>query len=131
MKIMIIDDDPEQRAHLSGVLETAGYTVVTYDRTENAVQVLISEKPNLAILDVMFPENPSGGLEIVTEIRRNEAIRHLPVILLTNINKEFPIELSEKDIDPQWMPIQEFIEKPVDVAELLKTVTGLIGKPAE
>ena len=127
-RIRIIDDDPEVRDLIAEILAAAGYSVSTYDRIEGAIRLLENDPPDLILLDVMFPENASGGLELAMEIRRNERIRTLPIILLTNINQEFPIGLSTKDIDPQWMPVQEFLEKPVSRGELLRKVGELLIK---
>ena len=125
-KIRIIDDDVEQSALLSELLTRAGHVVSTYDRIDGAMESLEADKPDLLVLDVMFPENASGGLELAMKIRQNSTIRQLPIILLTNINKEFPIGFSNNDIDPKWMPVQGFLEKPVNNQQLLRKVDGLL-----
>jgi CheY-like chemotaxis protein len=128
-KIRIIDDDVEQSACLSEVLRRAGHEVTTFDRIAGALESLEGDRPDLVVLDVMFPENVSGGLELAIKIRQNDKTKHLPVILLTNINKEFAAGFSSKDIDPQWMPVQTFLEKPVDFQMLLRKVEELVKKP--
>ena len=60
--------------------------------------------------------------ELARAVRRNRVLRALPIILLTGINAEYPLELSAGDIDPEWIPVQKFLEKPVDVARLLRPV---------
>ncbi len=125
-KIKIIDDDPEVRALISDILGQAGYAVSAYDRTEGAIRLLETDPPDLLLLDVMFPEDASGGLELAMDIRRNARTKTIPIILLTNINKEFPIGLSEKDVDPKWMPVQGFIEKPPDAEDLLMKVAACL-----
>ena len=127
-KIKIIDDDTEQCALLSDVLTRAGHVVSTYDQIDGAMESLDADKPDLLVLDVMFPENASGGLELAIKIRQNSTTRHLPIILLTNINREFPIRFSNKDIDPQWMPVQAFLEKPVSGEQLLRKIDELLAK---
>jgi len=125
---MIIDDDADQAEDLADVLRGADHTVAMLHRVEGAVKKLAQDKPDLLILDVMFPEEPSAGLELAIEIRRNDALKELPVILLTGVNREFPLGLSSKDIDPEWMPVQEMVEKPVESRELLRKVDALIGR---
>ena len=127
-KVKIIDDDVELSAQMSAVLKNVGHDVSTFDRIEGALEWLESDNPDLVVLDVMFPENASGGLELAMKIRQNSRTKHLPVILLSNINKEFPIGLSNKDIDPQWMPVHAFLEKPVDSRELIRKVNDLLKK---
>ena len=127
-KITIIDDDVESTEILSEVLKDKGYTVSTMDCTEGAVKNLKQDKPDLLILDVMFPENPAGGFDLAREIRKTREIENLPVILLTAINQEFPMDFSTSDIDRDWIPVQDFIEKPVDMSILLKKVNSLLKR---
>jgi len=127
-KIKIIDDDVEQAEDLAAVLSKAGHTVSILDHTEGAVEDLKRDRPDLLVLDVMFPENPSAGLELAVQIRQSDETKDLPVILLTGVNQEFPLELSSKDIDDEWMPVQEFIEKPVDPQQLLEKVDTLLSR---
>ena len=127
-KIQLIDDDAEIAANLSLILKKEGYDVNVLDSTENAIPHLVQNQPDLLILDVMFPENPAGGFDLARLIRQTEAIKNLPVILLTSINQEFPMDFTSGDIDPDWMPVQDFAEKPVSVPDILEKVNRLIPK---
>ena len=126
-KIMVIDDDVEHADDLSAMLKTADHAVATHDRIEGAIERLIEEKPDVLVLDVMFPEDASGGMSLAISIRKQEELKALPIIMLTGVNQEFPLDLSAEDIDPEWMPVQEFIEKPVDLQVLLKKVDELLA----
>ncbi len=120
--IKIIDDDVELAENLALILEKEGYTVSTLDHTEGAVDDLVQHRPDLLILDVMFPENASAGFDLARKIRQTEEIKDLPVILLTGINQRFPMDFSADDIDERWMPVQDFVEKPIDIGKLLRKV---------
>jgi hypothetical protein len=48
------------------------------------------------------------------------------VILLTSINQEFPMDFSARDIDQEWMPVQDFLEKPAAPAALLGAIDKLL-----
>ena len=124
--IQIIDDDVEIAENLEAILRNAGHRVGLLYTTENAVDMLVENTPDLLILDVMFPDNPAGGFDLAREIRQTEAIKDLPIILLTSVNQQFPMDFSSGDIDPDWMPVQEFIEKPVTAKRLLNSVTQLL-----
>ncbi|MCK5119648.1 MAG: response regulator [Candidatus Latescibacteria bacterium] len=125
VSIKIIDDDVELAENLSLILEKQGYAVSTLDRTEGAVEDLVRNKPDLLILDIMFPENLSAGFDLARRIRQTREIKDLPVILLTEVNQHFPTDFSSADIDPDWMPVQDFVEKPVDIESLLEKVRHL------
>ena len=127
-KIKIIDDDVDHAADLAAILGSAGHSVSTLDHVEGAIEDLARDIPDLLILDVMFPENPSAGLELAVKIRQRDETRNLPVILLTGVNQEFPLDLSKRDIDGKWMPVQDFIEKPVQGPALLGKVDELLSR---
>ncbi|MFH1006154.1 MAG: response regulator [Candidatus Latescibacterota bacterium] len=124
--IKIIDDDVELSGNLSLILEKQGYAVSTLDRTEGAVEELVQNKPDLLILDVMFPENLSGGFDLARKIRLSPELVDLPILMLTEVNQHFPTDFSSADIDPDWMPVQGFLEKPVNFVDLLEKVRDLL-----
>lgn len=126
-KIKIIDDDKELAEYLTIELKKEGHSVTTLNKTDEAVHDLVQEKPDLVILDVMFPDNPAGGFELAREIRKTRETRDLPIILLTGVNQEYPTAFfSTDDIDNEWMPVHDFIEKPVDIQKLFKKVRELL-----
>lgn len=127
-RIEIIDDDVELAENFSLVLKKEGHTVSIRDQVEGALEELLQNKPDLLILDVMFPENPAGGFDLARKIKQTEEIEDLPVILLTGINQEFPMDFSAKDIDQDWMPVQDFVEKPVNIPDLIEKVNEMLAK---
>lgn len=127
-RIEIIDDDVELAENFSLVLKKEGHTVSIRDQVEGALEELLQNKPDLLILDVMFPENPAGGFDLARKIKQTEEIKDLPIILLTAINQEFPMDFSAKDIDQDWMPVQDFVEKPVNIPDLIEKVNEMLAK---
>jgi DNA-binding response OmpR family regulator len=125
--IVIIDDDVEFAENTATILKKEGHAVRVFDTTESMVEELVKIQPSLLILDVMFPENPAAGFDLARDIRKTSEIKDLPILLLTAINQEFPTDFSTSDIDPDWMPVQEFIEKPFDVVELIKKIKTLLS----
>ncbi|MEI6564074.1 MAG: response regulator [bacterium] len=128
-RIIIVDDDVEIAEHTSAILKTKGHETTLVHTTENVAALLIQNKPDLLILDVMFPDNPVAGFDLARQIRRHREINDLPILLLTGVNQEFPMGFSDADIDTDWMPIQHFIEKPFKSNDLLKSVSKLLATP--
>ena len=124
--IRIIDDDEELAENIALVLKNEGHSVDILTDIENAAEKLIQNTPDLLILDVMFPENPAGGFDLAKKLRETQETKDLPVILLTAVNQEFPMDFSAKDIDNTWMPVQDFIEKPVDIPQLITKISNLL-----
>lgn len=125
--ILIVDDDTELASGLSGVLTSEGYTVATIDNLADAKDTLLREQPDLLILDIMFPENPAGGFDLARWLRSGEATKSIPVILLTAVNQELPMDFSARDIDDEWMPVQDFVEKPPEIPQLLAKIGKLLA----
>ncbi|MBA4387524.1 MAG: hypothetical protein C0404_06055 [Verrucomicrobia bacterium] len=128
-RIEIIDDDKEMAENLALSLRAHGHTVETLYQTEGAARKLAQNKPDLLVLDVMFPGNPIGGFDLAREIRATKQLKLLPIILLTGVNQHYPMDFSGKDIDPTWMPVQDFMEKPPRIASLLKKIARLLKNP--
>jgi DNA-binding response OmpR family regulator len=124
--IRIIDDDEEFADNIALILKKEGHTVEILNETEGAVESLAQKTPDLLILDVMFPENPSAGFDLARKIRQTEEIKNLRVIMLTGVNQEFPMDFSSDDIDPDWIPVQDFVDKSVDMSELLAKINKLL-----
>ena len=127
-RIMIIDDDIQLADNTALLIRQKGHEVTTLYTTGDAVRRITEDQPDLVILDVMFPDNPVAGFDLARQIRRTKAIKDLPIILLTGINQEFPMDFSSKDIDPDWMPVQDFMEKPVKMPALVTKVNRLLKK---
>jgi len=127
--VLIVDDDEDFSSAVRTVLEREGYEVEVELEDSKAIQRMMERKPDLAILDVMFPENPSAGFEIARTMRNapEEAavLGQVPVLMLTAVNTEFPLGFSPKEIDDTWLPITAFLEKPVDMKVLIDKVASL------
>lgn len=128
-RIMIIDDDKELADNTATLVRNAGHEVSVLYTTEEAVRHVSEGKPELIILDVMFPENPVAGFDLARKIRHTKSTKETPIILLTGINQEFPMDFSGDDIDPDWMPVQDFMEKPVKMPALIEKVNRLLKRP--
>jgi CheY-like chemotaxis protein len=126
-RIMIIDDDEEFAKHTASVLASRGHQTKLIHTTEHAVATLMAEKPDLLVLDVMFPDNPVAGFDLARQVRQHREIKDLPILLLTGVNQEFPMGFSADDIDSDWMPVQNFIEKPFKNDDLLRKAGKLLA----
>ena len=123
--LLIIDDDADFADAMSTVCQSAGYEVATVHTPAEAMTRVTERRPDGVLLDVMFPEDPSGGFKLARDLRRQ--FGPLPVLLLTAVNQKFPLGFSSKDIDPDWLPISDFVEKPVDFKVLLEKVAAMLA----
>jgi len=116
-KILVADDQKEMVEAMKIRLENDGYEVVEAYNGEECLEKAKKELPDLIIMDVAMPK--MDGYDAVREIRRDEAIKHIPIFMLTG--KEQMEEIFKME------GVQEYIIKPFDYDVL----SGLIKKVVE
>lgn len=126
--VMIVDDDQDFAETIALVIRNEGHEVQNKYDTDSAFQSMQQKAPDLVLLDVMFPEDSSAGFELARTMRHeNEMLKKVPILMLTAINARFPLGFGPNDIDSEWMPVTDFLEKPVDFDVLREKVTKLLN----
>ncbi len=110
-RILIADDEKEILSLLRLYLENAGFSVLEATDGEQALALIRSEKPDLAILDIMMPK-----MDGYTLIRRIRSAMNLPVIILSAKG-----ETSDKVLG-LGMGADDYIAKPFDALEVVARV---------
>lgn len=118
--ILIADDDPDILALVSFRLERAGYEVVRARNGEEAVQVALARRPDLAVIDVMMPR--IDGYEATRQLRQQEETSRMPIILLT-------ARVQEEDIARGFdAGADDYVRKPFSPQELGSRVQAALGR---
>jgi len=126
--ILIIDDDEDFSIATATVLRNAGHDVDIELGIDNAEKSIYTRRPDLIILDVMFPESDSAGFAFARKLRHfDEKLGNIPILMLTAVNSKFPLGFNTSDIDENWLPVESFLEKPVDLDVLSNTVSSIIA----
>jgi len=127
MKIYIIDDDKDIVESITMILESEGHEVGHQLDDVDAPKRIAEFGADLAILDVMFPENDSAGFEIARAIRQDEAVKATPIIMLSAINEkgDYSVTFSNDDRDDAYLPVDVFVEKPIKPEALLAKIAEL------
>ena len=117
-KILLADDSPAIRCLVSEVLTEAGFTVITAEDGQQAVEKTYKENPDLLILDYEMPHKT--GFEVVREVRSRTGYLHTPIIICTAVtDKSTKLEGLELDID-------DYLTKPTDGDEIVARVKLLL-----
>ncbi len=124
IKILDVDDDQDVLDSRKIVLEHNGFEVIQANGIKVAREVLNNESIDLIILDVMM-EKDSDGFNFAQEIKSKEKFKHIPIIMATAVNKKSPFSF-DKEEDKDFMPVEKFMEKPIDPDDLVKTIKGLV-----
>ncbi len=114
LDILIVDDEPDIRELISGVLEDDGYETRVAGDSDSALAAVKERKPSLVLLDVWLRGSRLDGLELLTEIKKIDA--KLPVIVISghgNIDTAVAA-ISQGAVD--------FIEKPFEAEHLMHLV---------
>ena len=124
-KILIIDDDIDLVEAMRMTLEGAGFDVIDAQDGKKGLEKVQSEKPDLILLDVMMG-SMDEGFHVSYTLRNNPETEDIPIIMLTAVGQETGFEF-DKDKDEDFIPVNEFIEKPVDPDYLIETVKKNLG----
>ncbi|MGI4935125.1 MAG: putative bifunctional diguanylate cyclase/phosphodiesterase [Janthinobacterium lividum] len=110
-KVMMVDDEPITLEVMSEFLDEAGYTnVISTSDPEEALAMIEAERPDVLMLDLMMPV--VSGFDIITALRADERLRHIPVLVLTSSTD------SKTKLRALELGATDFLAKPVDSSEL-------------
>lgn len=127
-KILVVEDDPDMVEALRMPLESNGYDVITASTGEEGLRKVREIEPDLIILDVMM-ETTTAGFQVSLQLRspdpRSEyaAYRHIPILMLTAIHTTTSLRFGP---DEAYLPVDDFVDKPIDPDVLLGKVRTLI-----
>lgn len=116
-RILVVDDSPVERHILAELLTGKGYTVSVATDGAAGIEAARLERPDLILMDVVMPG--INGFQATRMLARDEATRHIPVILCTTKSEE---------TDKIWgmrQGAQDYVTKPVDGAQLLAKIAAL------
>ena len=126
-KILIVDDDQDIRESLQVILENQQYTVFTAaDRVEGMEQVK-TKKPDLIILDVIM-DTWEDGFEMARTLKKDPDFQNIPILMFTGVKDKTGIDFKPTAGDPEWCPVDSFLDKPVEPDVLLKEVEKMLSK---
>ena len=129
-KILIIDDDPDIILAVQLTLEAAGYQVIEAHNGVEGLKKVEAESPDLIILDVMM-DTTTEGFQVTLKLRSPDpaseyaAFRDIPILMLTAIHSTTPLRFGP---DEDYLPVDEFVDKPIDPDNLVKKVASLLAR---
>ncbi len=129
-KILIIDDDPDIVLAVRLCLEAAGHEVIEAANGTDGLEKIKGEKPDLIILDVMM-DTTTEGFQLTLKLRSPDptseyaAYSKIPILMLTAIHSTTPLRFGP---DEDYLPVEAFIDKPIDPDALTQKVEVLLNK---
>ncbi len=126
LKVLVVDDDPDIIEAITTVLESVEeYDVRTARDGVECMEAVKEDVPDLLILDLLMPRK--DGFAVVRDLRENPRYRDLPVMILTSVREDASYRRYELEMGVR-MDVQDYIEKPVPPAELMRRVGNLLKR---
>ena len=128
-KILIIDDDPDMVLAARLCLREAGHEVIEAASGAEGLEKIKTERPDLIVLDVMM-NTTTEGFQIALLLRSPDSrseyadYRTIPILMLTSIHATSPVRVAPDD---DYLPVDAFIDKPIDPEELVRQVETLLA----
>ena len=125
VKILIADDEQACIDFIRETFADTPYEVLSALDGEEAMKVAREKKPNVIILDVQMPKR--DGFEVFGDLRADEKLASIPVIMLTAVTKRTGMKFSAKEMDDYIGSEPEaYIDKPIEPILLKQVVKKLL-----
>ena len=116
-RVVLIEDEPNIIEAIRFLLTRDGWQVETHSDGVDALDVIRAAEPDLVILDLMLPGR--SGMDILRDLREEETLKELPVLMLTARGQMRDREMAEK------AGVSRFMTKPFSNAEVMDAVRDL------
>lgn len=118
-KIVVVDDEVCTVAVVKKYLSDAGFqNILDITEARLALETIRREEPDVVLLDIRMPE--VSGLEILRDLRNGDVASQVPVLIFTS-STDKATKVAALDLGAS-----DFLEKPVDVSELLSRVRNTL-----
>lgn len=118
--VLLVEDDEMLNAMYKAKFEKEGYTVLTAFNGGEGIKTALAQHPDVILLDIIMPK--MDGFVALKKIKKNEELKNIPVILLTNLGQEEDIKKG-KDLGAT----DYFIKANHTPQEVVDKVKKLIG----
>jgi DNA-binding response OmpR family regulator len=120
--ILVVDDEDDIRRLCKRILTEKSHRVIEADRGLTALRLVKEETPDLILLDAMLPE--IHGFDIAKRIKGSEKYGSIPILMMSAVHRGWRIA---EDLKTNY-GIEDYIEKPFRIADLLSKVTRLLAQ---
>jgi len=129
-KILVIDDDPDFIDAVTLILETALYKVVSASNPKEGKDKILSEKPNLILLDIMM-DSIFDGFSLCHAIKTSKEYKEfkdIPIIFVSAVKEKTSSRFQFKGEEQGLVGPDDYIDKPVEPEDLLARIEKLLKR---
>ena len=127
-RILLIEDDEDMIEAMKLTLEAQNYNVMSASNPDAGYKKAQKEKPDVIILDVMFGEKEeTKGFDFAVKFKRDKNTASIPILMITAVNIRYPGFRFSHETDGEYLPVDDFINKPANPDELVEKVKNLLA----
>ena len=120
-RVAYIEDETEMIDLVRLILGHQGFTVFGANGGVEGVELVLKERPELILLDLMMPD--MDGWEVYHQIKSNESTRDIPVIVITAKAQDI-----DKILGLRVAKVDDYIAKPFSPQELIERIQQVLDK---
>ncbi|MEN9838879.1 MAG: hypothetical protein RL177_358 [Bacteroidota bacterium] len=121
--ILIVDDEVDLLELIEYNLKKAGYNVLKAENGPEGLRLARKHHPDLILLDIMMPR--MTGFEVVTQLREDADLKHVPVLFLTARSDE------ETEVHGLEVGADDFLPKPISTAKLVARIKTALRRAGD
>ena len=121
--VLIVDDSSSMRAVIKKIIKISGFNVGEFLEAadgEEAMKVLTDDWVDVVLTDINMPN--MNGLELIGEMKKDELLRSIPVVMVTTEGSEKRMQESMK------LGASGYIKKPFLPEDIKRTLSGIMGE---
>ncbi len=129
-RILVVDDDPDMLLAAKLCLESGGHTVIEAKGGPEGLEAVRAHKPDLIVLDVMMGTT-TEGFQTALKLRSPDpaspfaAYGKIPILMITALHHTTDLRFAP---DGEYLPVDDFVDKPIDPDDLIRRVDTLLAK---
>ena len=124
-KVLVVDDENDAVEYMKAILEEKGYAVLSANNGTEGISKAKETQPDIILLDVQMPGE--DGFHIFYEMRHDEELKTIPIVMVTGIAKKTGIKFSADEMEGYFHVRPEgYIEKPFEPENVIATIEKIL-----
>jgi DNA-binding response OmpR family regulator len=121
MKVLLIEDDKFLRTVLEKKLSSEGFELVSAVDGDEALEKIISDKPDIILLDIILPKK--SGFLVLENIKKDPEFKKIPVLIISNLGQEEDVKRGLS-----LGAIEYFVKAKVSLDDVVKKIKEYAGQ---
>lgn len=126
--ILVVDADSDVALDLAPEAARAGHRLLREPDARRARDRIRRVSPDILIIDAVFPDDPSEGLNLARWLKQSPTLNAIPVLVVAD---RAELEACGLRVGPEprgggWLVVEAFLDKPISGAHLMQEVSALL-----